>query len=88
MLGEVNVLVLSSMCPWLVAAQANARFGSVSVGTEANHWSQTANPRASADSTGSASGVKQPMIESAVVPVSMEKPLVVRLPAERVGEVA
>ena len=34
--------VLSSMWPWLVAEQANARFGSVSVGTEANHWSQTA----------------------------------------------
>ena len=32
--GEVNVCVLSSMCPWLVAAQANARFGIVSVGTE------------------------------------------------------
>ncbi len=40
--GEVNVCVLSSMCPWLVPAQANARLGSVSVGTEENQWSQTA----------------------------------------------
>ncbi len=30
------------MWPWLVPAQANARLGSVSVGTEANQWSQTA----------------------------------------------
>ena len=37
MVGVVNVCVLSSMCPWLVAAQANARFGRVSVGTDANH---------------------------------------------------
>ena len=42
MLGEVNVWVLSSMCPWLVAAQAKARLGSVSVGADENHWSQTA----------------------------------------------
>ena len=42
MLGEVNVWVLSSIWPWLVPAQANARFGMVSVGTEENHWSQTA----------------------------------------------
>jgi hypothetical protein len=34
--------VLSSMCPWLVAARANARFGSVSVGAEPNQWSHTA----------------------------------------------
>jgi hypothetical protein len=30
------------MCPWLVAAHAKARFGSVSVGADANHLSQTA----------------------------------------------
>ncbi len=35
--GEVNVCVLSSMCPWLVPAQVKARLGSVSVGTEENH---------------------------------------------------
>ncbi len=40
--GQVYVLVWSSMCPWLVPARANARFGSVSVGAEANQWSQTA----------------------------------------------
>ena len=45
MLGEVKVLVLSSMWPWLVAAPAKALFGKVSVGTDENHWSQTANPR-------------------------------------------
>ena len=71
--GEVNVCVLSSMCPWLVAEQANARFGSVSVGTEENHWSQTAYPVASADSTGRASGVKQPMMSLAVVPGTMDQ---------------
>ena len=42
MLGEVKVLVLSSRWPWLVAAQANARLGSVSVGAEEYQWSQTA----------------------------------------------
>jgi hypothetical protein len=30
------------MCPWLVAAIANARFGIVSVGADAYQWSQTA----------------------------------------------
>ncbi len=34
--GQVKVFVLSSMCPWLVPARANARLGIVSVGTEAN----------------------------------------------------
>ena len=37
MVGELNVRVWSSTCPWLVAAQAKARFGRVPVGTEANH---------------------------------------------------
>ena len=40
--GEVKVFVLSSMWPWLVPAQANARFGSVSVGAEPNQRSHTA----------------------------------------------
>ena len=44
MLGTVKDLVASFMCPWLVAAQANARFGNVSVGTELYQWSQTAKP--------------------------------------------
>ncbi len=34
--GQVYVFVVSSMWPWLVPARANARFGSVSVGAEAN----------------------------------------------------
>ena len=55
--GAENVLVLSSTWPMLVPAQVNARLGMVSVGTEANQWSQTAYPGASADSTGSAAGV-------------------------------
>ena len=54
MLGTVNDLVASFMCPWLVAAQAKARFGIVSVGTEPYQWSQTAKPLASPDRTGSA----------------------------------
>jgi hypothetical protein len=40
--GQVYVFVLSSMWPWLVPAQANARLGSVSVGAEQNHASHTA----------------------------------------------
>ena len=56
MLGAVKVLVESSMWPWLVAAQAKARLGMVSVGTEANQWSHTAKPLARPDSTGSISG--------------------------------
>src|SRR5579875_1030818 len=62
------------MCPWLVAAQAKARFGNVSVGTEAYQWSHTANPRARPDRTGSAPGVKAPMMFDAVVPVSTLRP--------------
>ncbi len=50
------------------AQQANALLGNVSVGTEENHWSQTANPLASAESTGSVSGVNITMISSAAVP--------------------
>lgn len=72
--GEVNVCVLSSMCPWLVPAQANARLGSVSVGTEENHWSQTAYPRASPESTGRVCGAKQPMMSWPVVPATMDQP--------------
>ena len=71
MLGTVNDLVASSMCPWLVAAQANARFGIVSVGTEAYQWSQTAKPLASPDRMGSAAGGKMPMMFVATVPASM-----------------
>ena len=82
MLGEVNVCVLSSMWPWLVPEQANARFGMVSVGTEENHWSQTAYPVARADSTGSASGVKQPMMSLAVVPGTMDQPSLASQPRE------
>src|SRR5215472_10409262 len=66
--GQVNVRVLSSIWPWLVAALAKARFGNVSVGAGEYQWSHTAYPRASADSTGSASGVKQPMMLLTVVP--------------------
>ena len=44
------------MWPWLVPAQANARFGKVSVGTELYQWSQTAKPLASPDRTGRADG--------------------------------
>ena len=40
--GQVYVFVTSSMCPWLVAAIANARFGIVSVGADAYQWSHTA----------------------------------------------
>src|SRR5580658_9688961 len=72
--GAVNVCVFSSMWPWLVAEQAKARFGSVSVGTEEYQWSQTAYPLASADSTGSASGAKQPMMSLAVVPGTIDQP--------------
>src|SRR6516164_230714 len=53
-----------------VAAPANARFGKVCVGAEANQWSQTANPRAKPDSTGSIAGVYMPMMSEACVPGS------------------
>ncbi len=66
--GTVNDAVLSFMCPWLVAAQANARLGNVSVGTELYQWSHTAKPRARPDRTGRASGGKMPMMLDAVVP--------------------
>ena len=72
--GAENFLVLSSTWPMLVPAQVNARLGMVSVGTEANQWSHTAYPVASADSTGSAAGVKQPMISLAVVPGRTDQP--------------
>jgi len=68
--GAENDLVLSSTCPMLVAAQVKARLGIVSVGTEANQWSHTAYPVARAESTGSAAGVKQPMIMLGTVPGS------------------
>src|ERR1700722_10483503 len=58
------------MWPWLVPAHANARFGNVSVGTELYQWSQTAKPLARPDMTGSASGVKTPMISDGTVPAS------------------
>src|SRR5579875_1582102 len=80
MLGEVNVWVLSSMCPWLVPEHVKARFGMVSVGTEEYQWSQTAYPWASADRTGSASGVKQPMMSFAVVPGTIDHFSVVSQP--------
>ncbi len=68
MLGEVNVLVLSSMWRWLVPAHAKARLGIVSVGAEANQWSQTAKPRASPEITGNISGVNMPMMSLETVP--------------------
>ncbi len=37
------------------------------MGTEQYHWSQTANPRARPDSTGSASGGNTPMMSDGVV---------------------
>ena len=55
---KVKVLVLSSIWPWLVAATAKALLGKVSVGTEENHWSQTANPSPGPKRTGSVSGVE------------------------------
>src|SRR3984957_840717 len=72
--GAENFLVLSSTWPMLVPAQVNARLGMVSVGTDANQWSHTAYPVASADSTGSAAGVKQPMIMLSVVPGRTDQP--------------
>jgi hypothetical protein len=50
-------------------------------------WSHTAYPRASADSTGRASGVKQPMMLLAVVPGHERESVKVPFPAERGGEV-
>src|SRR5580692_3669700 len=70
MVGTVKEPVPSFMCPWLVAAQANARFGNVSVGTELYQWSQTANPLARPDMTGRASGGKTPMMSEGTVPDS------------------
>src|ERR1700722_12910774 len=67
-LGHVKTLTLLSRCPSEVAALANARFGMVCVGTDANQWSQTANPLAKADITGSSSGVYIPMISDETVP--------------------
>src|SRR5690349_24810865 len=58
------------MCPWLVAALAKARLGSVSVGTDAYQWSHTAYDRASAESTGSIWGVNMPMMFCGTVPGS------------------
>src|ERR1700739_3829976 len=70
MLCTVYDEVLSFMCPWLVPAQAKARFGNVSVGTELYQWSQTAKPAARPDSTGNAVGGKMPMMSDATVPAS------------------
>src|ERR1700733_14029192 len=70
MLGHVNVLTWSSRWPCEVPALANARFGIVIVGADANHWSQTANPFASADMIGSDSGAYMPMIPAGTVPGS------------------
>src|ERR1700722_8021978 len=58
------------MCPWLVPAHANARFGNVSGGTELYQWSQTAKPLARPDMTGSDSGVNTPMMSDGTVPAS------------------
>jgi hypothetical protein len=62
------------MWPWLVAAQAKARLGNVSVGANANQWSHTAKPRARPDRTGSAWGVNTPMMLDAVVPARTLRP--------------
>src|SRR5215813_14031481 len=67
MLGQVNTLTWLSRWPSEVAAAANARFGMVWVGTEANHWSQTAYPWAKPDMTGSIAGVYMPMISDGSV---------------------
>src|SRR5215468_8622243 len=74
MLGEVKVLVTSSMCPCEVPAHANARFGMVSVGADENQRSETAKPFARPDSTGSIAGVYMPMMSRAVVPGSGVQP--------------
>ena len=74
MVGTVKDAVPSSMCPWLVAAQAKALFGNVSVGTELYQWSQTAKPAARPDSTGSAAGGNTPMMSEAVVPACTLRP--------------
>src|SRR5277367_2610644 len=71
MVGLVNALVLSFMCPCDVPAQTKARLGKVSVGTEANHWSQTAKPLARPDRMGSIAGVNIPMMSAATVPGSI-----------------
>ena len=73
--GPAETGTVTSASTWLVAAQAKARFGRVSVGTEENHRSQTAYPLARADSTGSACGVKQPMMSLAVVPGRIDQPV-------------
>src|SRR4029077_17294500 len=65
MVGTVKEAVPSFMCPWLVAAQAKALFGNVSVGTELYQWSQTPKPAARPDSTGSAAGGNIPMMAEA-----------------------
>src|SRR5271170_1887097 len=74
MLCDVYFDVESSMCPWLVAAEAKARFGKVSVGADANHWSHTAYPRASPERTGSRSGVNIPIMSVATVPGMTGRP--------------
>jgi len=58
----------------LLPAQAKARLGRVSVGSEQCKWSHTAKPRAKPDSTGSISGVKQPMMSLATVPGKIDHP--------------
>src|SRR3954470_9409549 len=76
MLGQVNTLTWLSRWPWQVAAAAKVRFGIVCVGADENHWSQTANPRASPDMIGSISGAYMPMISEGWVPGSVSlKPL-------------
>jgi hypothetical protein len=60
------------MQPCDVAAQTNSRLGSVSVGTEQNHWSQTAKPVARPESTGSIAGVNTFMMSFAVVPGNID----------------
>src|SRR3954466_8339689 len=76
MLGQVKTLTWLSRCPWQVAAAAKVRLGMVWVGTDANQWSQTANPRARPDMIGSISGAYMPMISDGSVPGSVSlKPL-------------
>src|SRR5262249_24553102 len=54
-----------------VAAAAKPRVGRGWVGTEENHWSHTAKPRARLDMMGSILGVYMPMISAPSVPGSV-----------------
>src|SRR5579862_2631927 len=68
MLGVCRNLKSSLRWPSDVPVSAKARFGKVSVGTEQNHASHTANPLASALMTGRTEGSYIPMISDGLTP--------------------